>query len=208
MKNKEEIIEQLKALKNIPLGEQKKNPFENADPDKHKMLMQYNIMLDNITIGFHTTTTIEYAGIEWTFRLLSAKEFTDIRLQIDKKCKDEDTFADYYILYHLMVKILAKAMTPSPLKTTGKTIFSEEDLSYLPYDILHSLYVQYLDFVNSATKKPTEFTDEEVEEMINIAKKKPELLREYERPKLLKTALWFMNYSKHLEKMLKSDTNN
>ena len=107
---------------------------------------------------------------------------------------------------HKFIKILYLANTDSPFKLESN--LSEKDLKLVNYDILEEVYKQYIDFVNQATKKPIEFTDEEVEAFVKIAKKKPELLREYARPKLLTTTLWYLNYSLHLEKMLESDTSN
>ncbi len=204
--DKTELIKSINEIKNIPIAPLKDKLTDNSDNNKFMDLMQYNVMLDNITIGIHTKTTIKYAGIEWNLRLLSAEEYINIRKSIIEQCKKEDLFDDWYSYYLAIIKFLEKALTSSPFKTDG--MFNEVDLKTIHFDVLEEIYKQYLHFVNIATKKPDEMTDAEVEAFINIAKKKPEVLREYERPKLLTTALWFLNYSQQLEKMLKLDTNN
>lgn len=203
---KSDIINSINKIKNNPIAEGKKEPVSNSSGTKHKDLMRYNALLDNITIGAHTTCDINYAGVDWKFRLLTAEEYVNIRIDINKSCRDNELFDDFFVNYNAMIKILSKALTPSPFKTEGKAIFSEDDLKLINYDVLEELYIQYLDFSNMATRKPAEFTAEEVEAFVNIAKKKPEALREFDRRKLLVTTNWFINYSKNLEQMLKSDS--
>lgn len=206
--DKKTIIDSLNAIKNVPIAPQKKDLVENSSGTSHRALMQYNAILDNITIGAHTTTVISYAGIDFTFRLLTAEEYINIRIAINKECKTNELFDDFFISYHAMIKVLSKANTPSPFKTEGKAMFTEDDLKLFNFDVLEAIYIQYLDFVQLATQKPVDFTNEEVEAMVTIARKKSEALREFERPKLLTTALYLLNYSKHLETMLKTDTVN
>lgn len=207
---KREIIETLNKVKNTPIAPLKNNVFENANANStdYKALQQYNAMLDNITIGAHTNKTIEYAGIEWRLRLLTANEYVEIRKEVERECKKEEIFSDYFIAYHTMKKILSKALTPSPFKTEGKGIFSEDDLSYVNYDVLEAIYIQYIDFVGVATQKPTEMTDEEIEAIYKVAEKKRIVLRELERPKLEAILNYAMNYSQVMEKIQKSATSN
>jgi len=204
--NKDNVIKSINEFKNKPIAPQKSDPVKNSSGDSHKHLMQYNAILDNITIGSHTTFTIKLAGIDWVCRLLTADEYINIRLEVSKLCKDNDVFEDYYIQYKTLVKILQKALSPSPYKLEGKEIFSEHDLSQITYSVLEELYLQYLHHVNIATQKPSEFTAEQIEAFIGIVKKKPEVLRELDRPTLLAITNYYINYSQHLEKMLKSDT--
>ena len=206
--DKQKVIDAVNNICNVPIADLKKDLVENSSGTNFKALAQYNAMLDNITIGAQTTTTINYAGIDWTLRLLTAEEYVKIRIEMNNECKKHECFDDFFTHYNGMTKILAKALTPSPFKTEGKALFTEADLRLMNYDVLDALYIQYIEFTQLATQKPTEFTAEEVDAMVTIAKKKPELLREYARPKLLQTALWFLNSSLQLEKMLKLDTNN
>lgn len=210
--DKKKIIEAINSYKNTPIAPQKSNVLENTSATHYKDLMQYNAMLDNITIGPHTNITINHAGVDWTFRLLTAEEYVTIRMEVEKECKEKEFFSDYFIAFNHMRKFLARALTPSPFKREGefkgKPVFTEEDLRHVNFDILESLYIQYLDFVNMATKKPTELEDEEIQALWRIVVKKPEALRELERPKLHAIALYGINYSRLLEKTLESDTSN
>lgn len=208
MSKKKEVIDALNEIQNTPIADLKKDLVGNSSGTNHKGLMQYNALLDNITIGAHTNKTINYAGLDFKLRLLTAEEYIGIRMEVDKLCKEKDMFVDYYIIYNLMIKILAKALTPSPFKTEGEAILSEEDLRQINYDVLEEIYAQYLDFVGMATRKPVDYSPEEVEALYEIVKKNIPLLRELERPKLLAVTAYSINYSAALEKIAKSDSSN
>lgn len=199
--DKKKVIEEINAFKNKPIAPLKDDLLNNTSDGQHKALMQYNAMLDNITIGAQTSKTITYAGINWTLRLLTAEEYVDIRLAADRLCKENDAFEDYYVAFCKMTKILSRALTPSQFKTSGEGLFSEDDLKQVNYDVLEVIYQEYCDFVRVATQKPTEFTDEEIEALWEIAKKKPEVLTELERWRLQAITHYAMNYCASLEKM-------
>jgi len=206
--NKEEIISTVNAIKNTPIAPQKDKLIENSSGTKFNALAQYNAMLDNITIGAHTNITIKKYGIDWTMRLLTAEEEIHIKTFANKECKKHEIFDDFYHNFQIVVKTLAQVLTPSPFKTEGKAIFNEEDLKLIPYEILLDLYKEWCYFSDMATARPTDLTNEEMENIYNIAKKKPEVLKELERAKLLPTMSYILNYCNQLEKMLKSDLNN
>lgn len=204
-KSKTEIIKSINELNNSPLNQLKKDPVNNSSGTNHKALMQYNAMLDNITLGAHTNTTIEYAGIEWTLRLLTSAEYISIRKEVIEISKKDNLFDDFYITYLTILKFLSLALTPSPFKTEGKAIFSEEDLKLVNYDVLEELYKRYIDFVQMATKKAEEFTEEEIQALMEIVKKKPEVLNELGRAQLLIVSKYSLNYSQNLAKIIEPE---
>ncbi len=204
--DKNKLIESMNEFKNTPIAPLKSKLTDNSDPDKFDALMTYNAMLDNITIGSHTRTTISYAGNDWDLRLLTSEEYINIRKDIVKQCKQEELFDEWYTNYLIIIKFLDKAQSSNPFKTDGK--FNESQLKLIHYDILEEVYHRYLHWQDMALSKPTEMPEAEIEGIINIAKKKPEVLKEYGRPQLWTTAIWFMNYSQRLEKMLEPDTSN
>jgi hypothetical protein len=207
-RTKEETIEALKSIKNKPIGELKKNPVANSSGTKFKALMQYNAMLDNISLGAHTVTEINYAGIDWSFRLLTAAEWIEIQLEVIASQKKKEIFDDFYHDYLIIRKVLNKASSPNPYKTEGKEIFSEEDLDMIPYDVLEELYLRYIDFIQLACRRVEEFSEDEVQDLIDVVKKKPEILRKYDRSRLLIVSKYLINYSQNLEKIVKSDLTN
>ncbi len=203
--DKTKVIETLNEIKNTPIAPQKSKLTDNSDNDKYHELMTYNAMLDNITIGAHTNTTINYQGIDWTLRILTFEESVNIRKEIYNECKNDQIWEKWYADSLEIRKVIALALTPSPFKIKDKAMFTEKDLLKIPYDVLEGLYTRYMHFVHMALQKPEDMTQEQIDACINIAKKKPEALREFDRPTLLRTAIWFLNYSQQLEKMLNSD---
>ena len=208
MSSKADIINTINEMHKIPLNDLKKDPVGNASGTNHKALMQYNAMLDNITIGAGTSTKIELAGYEWQLRLLTADEYVNMRLDTIQVAKEKECFDEWYLYYLEAIKTLAIALTPSPFKTEGKTIFTEEDLKMVNLDILLELYKRYIYFVQMATKTAEEFTEEEAQALIEIVKKKPEVLNELNRKQSLLLNRYLLNYSQNLEKMLKSESIN
>lgn len=206
--DKQKIIDAANNIKNEPLADLKKNVVENSSGTNYKGLMQYNAMLDNITIGAHTTTTIEFAGIEWRLRLLTASELVTIKKEVNQVAKDEDWWDEINLHYNTMIKILSKALSPSPFKTEGKAILSEEDLKLINYDVLENLYRQYIHFNDIATQKPTEMSQEEIEEAFEIVKKKPVQLKDLDWRRLLIMASYGMTCLRNQEKMQKEDSSN
>lgn len=204
-KSKSEIIEDLKNIKNVPIAPQKDKPLENSSGMKYKALAQYNALLDNITLGAHTTTTLEFAGVDWVLRLLTSEEYINMKLEIIDAMRERNIFDDFYSLYLTIIKTLAKALSPSPFKTEGKEIFNENDLKNIPYDVLEELYKRYVDFCQLATKKVEEFSEEQIQQLIEIVKKKPEASTDFDRSALLIVIRYFRDYSVSLEKMLKSE---
>jgi hypothetical protein len=204
-KSKSEVIEDLKQIKNVPIAPLKDKPLENSSGDKYVALTQYNAMLDNITLGAHTTTTVEFAGIEWKMRLITSEEYADIRIASTALMKEKQLFDDWYSNYLLILKTLAKALSPTPFKTEGKAIFSEEDLKQIPFEVIEELYKRYMHFRELATKKVEDFTEEEIQLLIETVKKKPEALTEFGRSPLLIVSRYFLDYSARLEKMLKPE---
>lgn len=200
--NKQKIIDTINNIKNEPIAELKKNLVGNSSGTNFKGLMEYNAMLDNITIGIHTTTTIEFAGHEWKFRLLSAKELMTIKKEVIDIAKKEDWFDDINIHYHEMIKILTKALSPSPFKTDGKSIWNETDLEFINYDVLENLFKQYIHFNDIATRKPTEMPEDEINSMLEIVKKKQIPLTALDRKQLLIVANYYMHLSQTQAKML------
>lgn len=211
MNNKQDIIDKVNNIVNAPIAELKKsNLMENADPTKFDALMQYNAMLDHITIGAHTSTTINYAGIDWKLRLLTSEEDIQIKLDIAKELESKKVFEDFYSNYLIVLKVIAKALTPSPFKSDGAgTVgLSEKDLAMVHWDVLEQVYIKYIDFVAMATKKVASFSPEEIELLINVVKKKPASLQDLDRMRLLAVAQYLRNYSEKLEAMLKIDSSN
>ena len=204
-KTKSEIIEAVNNIKNIKIADLKNSPVKNSSGTNHRALLQYNAMLDNITLGAHTTTTIDFAGLDWTFRLLTAQEYIDIRLSVIEGAKKEQVFDDFYTWYLTILKTLTKALSPSPFKSEGTTVFSEDDLKMVNFDILEELYRRYIDFIQQATKIYPEFTNEEIEELIAVVKKKPEVLTAYDRSRLLITSQYLLNYCVNLEKITRDE---
>lgn len=206
--DKASAIKMINEFQKKPIDDLKKDVLENASGQNYMDLLKWNAMLDHITIGANTSTTFEYAGIEWTLRLLTAQEYIDCRIAVDEICKELKNFSDYLIGYYNMIKILSIALTPSPFKKEGKTIFSEDDLKLINHDVLEMLYFQYMDFVNLAAKKPTLMSDEEIAGHFEMLKGKPELSMELEPLKLRPILFYAMKYFQALEKTQKSDLNN
>jgi hypothetical protein len=206
--NKQEVLDTIKNIKNVPIEPQKKDLHSNSSGTNHKALMRYNAMLDNITIGAHTQKMFTLNGIEWTFRLLTGHEQNSIRKEVMALAKKDECFEDFNLKYLEMIKIVTKALSPSPFKTDGKEIWSEEDVGMLPYAMLEEMFNEYIEFDLLAMTKPSDLPIDEVEALIEIIKKKPEALKEFERKKLLATSLYLLNYCNHLEKITKSVTSN
>ncbi len=204
-KSKSDVIKSLNEIKNAPIHKLKDDVVENSSGTNYIALAQYNAILDNITIGAHTNTTIIFADIEWKLRLLTSHEYIEIKKDVINQAKKDDLFDDWYTYYLLFHKILAKALTPSPFKLEGKAIFSEEDLKLINYDILEEVYKKYLHFVSLTTKKVEEFTEEEIQALINVVKKNPEILMDLDRGRLLTMSKYFLNYSLNLEKIIKPE---
>ncbi len=202
--SKQEIIEK---LKNNSLASQKKDPVSNSSGTKHRALMRYNAMLDNIAIGAHSQTTISIANIDWVFRLLTSSEQNEIRKDVLKQAKKDDCFEDFNIQYWTFVKIVTKSLSPSPFKTEGKEIWTEEDITNLPHGLLETLYISYIDFDALSTQKPTDLPIDEVEAIVEVVKKKPEELSGLGRWKLLATARFLLDSCNRLESIVKSATN-
>jgi len=97
------------------------------------------------------------------------------------------------------------ACTPSPFKTEGETLFVEEDLKLLAYDILIELFKRYVFFVHMATKKAEEFSEEELQALMSIVRKKPEVLMELDRRQSVYLNRYLLSYCVNLEKMLKPE---
>lgn len=205
--DKQKIIDAANNIKNEPIADLKKNLVENSSGTNYKGLMQYNAMLDNITIGAHTTTAIEFAGIEWRLRLLTADELVNIKKEVNKIAKDEDWWDEVNLHYNTMVKVLAKALSPSPFKTEGNAVLSEADLKLINYDVLENIYRQYIHFNDIATQKPTEMSPEEIEDTFEIVKKKPIQLKDLDWKRLLIMASYGMTCLRNQEKMRKDDSN-
>lgn len=209
MKDKQETINAINSIKNTPIAPQKNDLLANAgltDPKDSQALMAYNAMLDNITIGPHTNTTIDLAGYKWVFRLLTAEEYVNMRMEVEKECRKNEIFDDYFVAYATMTKTLSLAMSPSPFKTEGKDVFSEEDLRLVNFDLLETLYSQYVAFVQVATRKPTNMSDEEILALWSMYQKKPEALKGLEPWKLETMFHYVANCLLVLEKIQKSDT--
>lgn len=206
--NKTEIVNKINNIKNKPIADLKNNLVENSSGTEFTNLMQYNAMLDNILIGAHTTTTIEYAGVAWNLRLLTGEEFINVRLAVDKKCRDRETFAEYFQHYELVIGIMTKALSPNPFKTEGATLWKDEDLRQMNFDVLEELYMQYIEFVQLATKKPTEISPEEIEGLLKIFRKKPEALKELSLWKLRTISLYLLKCLEVLEQKENLDTSN
>lgn len=205
--NKEEIIKTVNAIKNTPIAPQKEKLTENSSGKKYKNLARYNAMLDNITFGMHTNTTIKLYGVEWKLRLLSYQEVIDIKISANQEAKLHEIFDDFFLNYHIMIKTVAKALTPSPFKTEGTAIFSEDDLRLINDNIILDIFKEYCHFADMATSRPTELTNEDVENIYNIVKKKPEILKELERSKLLAVTYYTLNYLSQTQKMLELGSN-
>lgn len=208
--NKNEIIKKVNEIYSDPIGNKKKELVKNSDSTKNAVaLSQYNAMLDNITIGCHTKTIIRYADIDWEFRLLSSEEFIKVHNEINKIQSNENNWDEVYRNYLAMTKYLSLALSPNPYNTADAvSILSEKDLGLMPFDLLKDLYIMYIDFVEMATKKPTEITEEELSTLLQIIKKNSEVLKELERPKLLKITSYLLNFLQLQEMMPKEDGNN
>lgn len=206
--DKQSAIKMINEFQKKPIEDLKNDLMENASGTNYMDLMKWNAMLDHITIGANTSTTFEYAGIEWTLRLLTAQEYIDCRIETDNICEKLKNFSDYIIGYHNMIGILSRALTPSPFKKEGKAIFSIDELKLVNHDVLEVLYFQYMDFVTLAAKKPTLMSDEEIAGHFEILKGKPELSMELEPLKLRQTLFYAMKYCQALEKTQESDLNN
>ena len=207
--DKETIIKQANAnIKNEKLSTLKDDYYNNTAGDGFNALMQYNALLDNVSIGAHTTTIIELYGLEWKFRRLTADEIFNIQLEVKKESQENQIFDDFFVNYKTARKILALALSPSPFKKEGTAILSWDDLGNLDNDVFFELFKQYQHFLAMSNKDPQEFTAEEVENIINVAKKKPTILKELERSKLLITASYLLNYLKGLEKIQNEDKTN
>lgn len=208
--NASEIIKKVNEIYSEPIQDKKKELVKNSDStDSAIALKQYNAILDNITIGAHTKTTINYAGHNWVFRLLTAEEFVTINNEIIKMQSDESNWDEIYKNYLAMTKYLSRALTPSPYKTHNDVnILTEKDLKLLPYDLLKDLYIMYMDFVEMATVKPTDISEDELSTLLQVIKKNSGLLKELERPKLLKIANYLLNFLQLQEMTQKEDGNN
>ncbi len=204
MTSKQEIIAK---LKNNSIAAGKKNPVANSSGLEHKALMRYNAMLDNIAIGAHTQVTNTIAGIDWTQRLLTGNEQRKIRMEVLEQAKEDDCFEDFNLNFLTMVKIVTKSLSPSPFKTEGKEIWSEEDIANLPDGLIETLYLTYIDFDALSTQRPTEIPMDEVEAIINIVKKKPGELSGLGRWKLLAISRSLLESCNRLESIVKSATN-
>lgn len=200
--NKQDIIDSINKITNEPISSLKKDVYNNTNGDNFKSLLNYNAMLDNITIGAHTTTTIEFAGIEWKLRLLTAEEIINIKKEVLKLAKSEDWYDDVNIHYLTMIKVLSKALSPSPFKIEGKAIFSENDLKLINYDVLENIYRQYIHFNDMATRKPTDMSDEQIQDLLELVKKKHIPLMDLDRKQLLIIANYYMNLSQTQAQML------
>jgi len=204
--NNNEIVKTLNEISTKPLAELKSASARNTSNEKElDALLQYNAIMDNVTIGPGTTTDIEIAGLKLTYRLLTAKEFIDARVEAINACRDVEVFDDWHMSYQLMIKILAKALTPSPFKLGGRDVPKESDIELLTYDILQELYKRYMFFNDKATKQAEEFTEEEVQSLLSIVRKKPEVLADLDRVQLLIMSKYLLSYSQNLEKITKSE---
>lgn len=212
--DKNNAIKILNEIKSEPLSQLKSESTKNSDGHNYEDLLKYNVMLDNIAFGCHTKHVIEYQGITWTFRPLTAEEFMSIKLDVYKIQKDNEMWDETYSLYLIILKTLSIALSPSPFKLgkddkgddlPNSTVFTENDLKKIPFDILQELYRHYLHFVSQATKNPLEFTNEELEILLKTIKKNSIPLTDLERKQLLMIAIYGMSCSQQLDEMLKSD---
>ncbi len=204
-KTKDEIIKALNEIKNNPLNELKKDPVANSNGTNHKALMQYNAMLDNIAIGAHTNTTVHLYGRDWTLRLLNYDEYVTIRKEVIQEMKEDELFDDWYSRSLTLLKFLTRALTPSPFKLDGPDVLTENDLRQVNHGVLEEVYEEYFHFIHMATKKADQFTEEEIQALISIVKKKPEGLKALGRAQLLIVSEYFRNYSLNLETIVKPE---
>lgn len=207
VENKAALIEGLKT-NNQKFADLKKDPLKNSSGESFNALMTYNAMLDNIRLGAHTFTTFDYADIEWKLRLLTSQEYIDLRLDIMKTMEEKKCFEEWYSYFLLIVKTLSIALTPSPFKKEGSTIFSEKDLLDIPYDVLDEIYRKYIFFVEMSTRDVKTFTEEEVAGLLEVIRKKLVPLKDLERSKLLAVTNYLWNSYERLEKITSSVQNN
>ncbi len=205
MANKQEIVDALNNIKNDNFTRLKKNVKDNCDEKNREALLQYSAILDNVTIGAHTKTPINYAGLDLNFRLLTAEEQIAIEKSIIEIQRTEGLFEQFYADYLRIVKILTKALTPSPFKEDGEEILQERDIKLLTLDVLEELYKRYMHFVSLAHKKVQDFTDEEIEDLVELVKKNPEVLISLDRSRLLIVSKYFLTYCVNLEKITKTE---
>lgn len=211
MDKRDELVKNLNQFVNKSFADLKNNPKENSTEDdlkSYNALKHYNIMLDHITIGAHTTMTVNYVGRDWTFRLLTAGENLQIHCDCIKRAEELKVFDDYVLAILSRVKIIQLALTPSPFKTSGVDILTEEHIMHLAECIVEPLYHEYTNFVGMATAKPQEMSNEDIEDIIAIVKKKQQPLTDLSYWKLWKVVLYQQKYSESLEKIVKSDTTN
>src|SRR6516225_10946846 len=110
--DKQAVVDKLKDIKKKPINPQKADLKENSNGTNYKGLMRYNAILDNILIGAHTQKTVELNGVEWTIRILTAKEHNNIRKEIMRQAKADECFEDFNLSYLEMTKIIAACLSP------------------------------------------------------------------------------------------------
>lgn len=208
--DKEEVIQSiLDAREKSKISNLKKDVIANADPDKIEALMLYNAMIDNINFGINTTTVINHEGVDWKLRLLGADELMEIRIEAAQQAEKRNFIENSYIELLLMKKILVKALSPSPFKTEpSKTVWSETDLGLIPHNILEGLFKKYIFFVDKSQTNPTELSEEEFQQILDLVKKNTDLSNGLDRPQLLAVTKYLLPYCASLEKMLSSATGN
>lgn len=205
MSNKNDIIKSVNEIKKTNIADLKKDLVGNSSGKNFNALATYNAMLDHITIGPGTNTTINVAGFDWTLRLLGSQEFIQIRKDAINQCKKDELFDDWYQYYLIAIATIGKALTPNPFKPEGEAIFTIEDLKLVNYDVLIEIYKRYIHFVDMATKKAEEFKPEELEALIQLVEKKPELLSEFNRKQFLILTPYLFNLSQEQAKIIKKE---
>jgi len=212
--DKNKIIQKVNEIYSEPIAKSKENCVANSDGHNYSDLLSYNILLDNIAFGCNTKYNFEYQGITWTFRPLTAEESISIYLETHKQQKKDDVWDDFYHLYLVILKTLALALSPHPFKLgkdhegndlPNSSVFTENDLKKIPFNILQELYRHYTHFLAQATKNPEEYTNDELQVLLDTIKKNSIPLRDLERRQLLMIATYGMHCSQLLDEMQKSD---
>lgn len=217
------VIDNAKVRKDC-YGDKKDDLAENAIGIGMTKLAKYNKILDHISKGPHTKIDFIYDNLEWTFRLITADEFANIHKEhylLLQQNVDvvEKVGSDVWFIK----KVLSLAMSESPFKTEDvaylscfgvkvnynneqfSSILTAEDLGSLPWDYLEDLYKHYIYYTTVINKAIEQYDEQEIKELIDIIKKKPELMKDLELMKLRAVTDYLLKYYVTRAEILKSD---
>ena len=197
------------------IAPKKIKPTDHAQYNKVNELTEYDAMLDNVTYGPHSKTTINYLGVDWSFRLLSTEEEIQIKYEVDAICGQDlkNGVSPNSFRYELeeATRTVHLALSPNPFHTEdnpGQTkVYSLSQIRKIHKDVLLNLLRQYQVFVAKATQNPEELNIEQIEGYIATAKKHPEALMEFDYFTSLAVKRYLIAYSLELEKKINSAIN-